>query len=166
MFTMDYLPAHDLTLCGFIDGKMVTSYAAWPLTIAMNGLEVPTARITMVGTVPVARRLGVLRKIMTKHFEIMHKEGKLTFRITDTMCSWNEKTLVPVTSPAGSTIKETGKTPQLEIPLHTLTLLYFGQVNATEAARMGRLDINDPNSLSVWDRVMNTRYKPACADGF
>ena len=45
-------------------------------------------------------------------------------------------------------------------------LLYFGQISATEAARMGRLDVNDPNSLPVWDRVMSTSYKPACADGF
>ena len=70
------------------------------------------------------------------------------------------------TSPDGATITPSSETPQLEMPASTLPLLYFGQVSATEAARMGRLDVNDPNSLPVWDRVMSTRYKPACADGF
>ncbi len=362
----------DLTLCGFVDGKMVTSYAAWPLTVTMNGCDVPVAGITMVGTLPVARRLGTLRKVTTRHFEILYEEGKrpvsalyasraaiyrrygyspvvtnntytveprylqfiagkepsgkfienpdkdisiitglydsfidnrtgylrrteemwkrrlnppvrdnreqfniiyeedgikrgyvtyattliqegrnrfsqnisisdliwhtpstyraiweffhnmdviievsrgqapsddplpmllqeprmlntrssdglyariidvskalprrgydeagkLTFRIIDNLCPWNEQCWELETSTTGSTIRESGLTPQLEMPLSTLTLLYFGQVSATEAAGMGRLDVNDPNSLPVWDRVMSTRYKPACADGF
>ena len=66
---------YDLTFCGFIDGKMVTSYAAWPLTFAMNGKDVPVAGITMVGTLPVARRLGCLKKITSRHFEMLHEEG-------------------------------------------------------------------------------------------
>jgi predicted acetyltransferase len=363
---------YDLTLCGFIDGKMVTSYAAWPLTVVMNGRDVPTAGITMVGTLPVARRLGALRKVTTRHFEILHEEGKrpvsalyasraaiyrrygyspvvtnntytveprylqfvagkepagrfientnndisviaelydsfidnrtaylrrtqemwqrrlnppardnreqykiiyeedgkkqgyviytttliqegrnrfsqnifindlvwqtpsayralweffynmdvvieitrgqassddplpmllqeprmlstrssdglyariidvsnalpqrgydekgkLTFRIMDTMCPWNEGIWELETSSSGSMIKHSKESPQLDIPISTLALIYFGQISATEAARMGRLNVNEPNCLPVWDRVMRTKYKPACADGF
>ncbi|MFC1948057.1 enhanced intracellular survival protein Eis [Chloroflexota bacterium] len=370
MFTMDHLPDHDQTLCGFIDGKLVTSYAAWSLVVAANGKDVPVAGVTTVGTLPVSRRLGALRKITTRHFETLHEqgevsvaalyasraaiyrryayspvvisssysvepryiefvvgnepegslkeageydvstladlydrfinartgylrrsedmwkrrlsprpqeqvqhyriiynedgndlgyviysvrpvpgkrwahnihindlvwltpsayrgiweffnrmdileevkwgqvpsddplrlllqeprmlnmrssdgmyariidvsralprrgydeEGKLTFKITDNVCQWNEKIWELEASVNGSSIKETGKTPQLEMPASTLSLLYFGQISATEAARMGRLDVNDPNCLPAWDRVMRTRYKPACADGF
>jgi predicted acetyltransferase len=370
MLPMDHLPTPDQTLCGFIDGKLVTSYAAWPLIVAINGNDVPTAGITIVGTLPVARRLGTLRKVTTRHFEMLHEEGersvaglyasqaaiyrryayspvvttnsysveprylefvaanepagslresgendnniladlynrfidartgylrrsedmwkrrlsprlqenvrqytvlyeesgkdqgyviytvrpvpgnervrnihindfiwltpsayrgiweffsrmdlveevkwgqapifdplpsllkeprklngkftdgmygrivdiigamdkrgydaegKLIFKINDNLCTWNHGTWILETSPDGAKIKHGNETPQLEMPASTLPLLYFGQVSATEAARMGRLDVNDPNSLLVWDRVMSTRYKPACADGF
>ena len=94
------------------------------------------------------------------------REGKLIFRITDDLCKWNQGTWILETSPDGATITPSSETPQLEMPASTLSLLYFGQVSATEAARMGRLNVNDPNSLPVWDQVMSTRYKPACADGF
>ncbi|UCD09173.1 MAG: GNAT family N-acetyltransferase [Dehalococcoidales bacterium] len=370
MFTMDDAPAPEQTLCGFIDDKLVTSYGAWPLTIVINGKDVPVAGVTMVGTLPVARRLGTLRKITSEHFEKLHEEGersvsalyasraaiyrryayspvvttnsysveprylefiagnepegifreagendtsilvdlydqfintrtgylrhsedmwerrlsprpqenvqqhtiiyeedgkalgyviytarptqgswwardihindliwltpsayrgiweffnimdileeikwgqvptydplrhllkeprmlniksmdgvygrivditgamdkrgydaegKLIFRIIDDLCTWNQGTWILETSPDSAKITPCSETPQLEMPVSTLSLLYFGQVSATEAARMGRLNVNDSNSLPVWDQVMSTRYKPACADGF
>jgi hypothetical protein len=52
------------------------------------------------------------------------------------------------------------------MPISTLALLYLGQLSSTEAARMGRLDVLVPDSLASWDRVMETRYKPGCADMF
>jgi hypothetical protein len=52
------------------------------------------------------------------------------------------------------------------MPLSTLTLLFLGQVSATEAWRMGRLDTNNQESLKIWDKVMKTEYRPACADNF
>ncbi|MEJ2739521.1 MAG: GNAT family N-acetyltransferase, partial [Dehalococcoidia bacterium] len=66
----DY-PGDELTLCAFIDGKLVTSYAALPMTIVINRGEVPFAGVTAVGTLPVARRLGCLRKVTTRHFELL-----------------------------------------------------------------------------------------------
>ena len=370
MFDMDYLPTPEQTLCGFIDGKLITSYAAWPLTVAINGKDVTVAGVTIVGTLPVSRRLGILREITTRHFETLREEGempvsalyasqaaiyrrygyspvvttnsysveprylefvasnepegtlreaeekdtstlsdvydqfinartgylrrskdmwerrlspkpqenaqqhtviyeedgnvlgyviyttrptqgnwwardvhindltwltptayraiweffyrmdiieeikwgqvpvfdplphlikeprklngkfsdgmygrivdvagamdkrgydtegKLTFRIIDDLCKWNQGFWILEISPDGAKIAPGSETPQLEMPISTLALLYFGQMNATEAARMGRLDVNDPDSLLIWDRVMSTRYKPACADGF
>ena len=368
--SMDHLPTPEQTLCGFIDGKLVTSYGAWPLTVVVNGKDVPVAGVTIVGTLPVSRRLGTLRKITTRHFETLHEEGerpiaalyasqaaiyrryayspvvtsnsysveprylefvagsepegifreaeekdtsvladlydgfidtktgylrrsedmwkrrlsprprehvqhytviyeegrtplgyviystrpaqgsemaknihihdliwltpsayrsiweffhrmdlieeikwgmvpvfdplphlikenrklngkftdgmygrivdiagamdkrgydtegKLVFKINDDFCPWNQGTWILETSPDGAKITPGSETPQLEMPASTLPLLFFGQVSATEADRMGRLDVNDPDSLPVWDRVMSTRYKPACADGF
>jgi hypothetical protein len=45
-------------------------------------------------------------------------------------------------------------------------MLVFGQISATEAARMGRLEVNDGNALPLWDKVMRTKYKPFCPEYF
>lgn len=363
---------HDLTLCAFIDGKLATSYAAWHLTARINGGDVPAAGITMVGTLPVYRRLGCLRKVTARHFEILHEEGKepvsalyasraaiyrrygysvavtncsytveprylqftaghesvgayreaevkdyellyelydrfiekrtgylrrneymwkrmlypnpregsrqtvviyeengipqgylvytatlitegrnrgsqnisirdivwlkpsayraiwdyfsrmdliidivwnqtpaddplphllleprmlnktcrdgmlarivdisgalpkrrydetgdLVFRVTDSLCPWNENTWKLEASPDGSRVEPVSETPQVEMPVSTLSMLYFGQISATEASRMGRLEVVKPESLLLWDRIMKTGYQPACADHF
>ncbi|MBN2238320.1 MAG: GNAT family N-acetyltransferase [Dehalococcoidales bacterium] len=367
----DY-PGNELTLCAFKDGMLVTSYAALPMTMAINGGDVPFAGVTAVGTLPVARRLGCLRKVTTRHFELLHEEGEkpvtalyatraaiyhrygyssvvtsgsytveprdiqfiagwersgnfreageadmsvfsdlynrfiekrtgylrrsedmwkrqlepskreggenyaviyeeegepqgyvlyattplppgrskwgnnisirdfiwltpsayrsiwdffsrmdiitevtwgqvpgddplphllleprrlsqkqsdglygrivdiekamdkrgyneegtLIFKITDDMCPWNNSTWKLDTSPDGATIKQTAEPPQVEMPVSTLGLIYFGQISATEAARMGRLDVLEPGNLPIWDKVMSTDYRPACANHF
>jgi predicted acetyltransferase len=367
----DY-PGTELTLCAFIDGKLVTSYAALPMTIAINGGDVPFAGVTAVGTLPVARRLGCLRKVTARHFELLHEEGErpvtalyatraaiyhrygyssvvtsdsytveprdiqfiagwepgsnfrearetdisvfsdlynrfiekrtgylrrnedmwkrqlvpskregrenyaviyeeesgpqgyvlytttplppgrskwgsnlsirdfiwltpsayrsiweffswmdiitevtwgqapiddplphllieprrlnqkqsdglygrivdvekamdkrgydeegtLIFKVTDELCPWNSGTWRLDTSPDGATIKQTGESAQVEMPISTLGLLYFGQLSATKAGRMGRLEVLEPGNLSTWDKVMSTVYRPACANHF
>jgi predicted acetyltransferase len=93
-------------------------------------------------------------------------EGSLIFKITDNLCPWNEGTWKLEASPNGSTVKVTDESPQLEMPVSTLPVLFFGQLSATKAARMGRLDVIDSGSLKTWDAVMETRYAPACADMF
>jgi hypothetical protein len=52
------------------------------------------------------------------------------------------------------------------MPISTLAMLVFGQISATEAARMGRLTVDDHNALPVWDKVMRASYRPFCADLF
>ncbi|MFW6011727.1 MAG: GNAT family N-acetyltransferase [Desulfosalsimonas sp.] len=64
------------TLCAFEDGQLATSYAWWPFTMRLNGKGSPVAGITYVGTHPVFRRRGHLRKIVEKHFELMHEQGR------------------------------------------------------------------------------------------
>ena len=56
------------TLCAFEDGKLTTTYGAWPLTMRFNGEGIPVAGVTMVGTLPVYRRRGYLRRIIAEHF--------------------------------------------------------------------------------------------------
>ncbi|HEY91410.1 MAG TPA: GNAT family N-acetyltransferase [Dehalococcoidia bacterium] len=90
----------------------------------------------------------------------------LTFEVIDDFCPWNQGTWKLETSPEGSSIMRTDETPQLVMPVSTLALLVFGQVNASEAARMARLDVNKQEALPVWDKTMRTRYRPACSDSF
>ncbi len=66
---------HDMTLCAFVDGEMATSYAAWPFQMKFNGIDAPVAGVSFVGTLPVFRHMGCLRKVHEKHFKLMH-EGK------------------------------------------------------------------------------------------
>ena len=66
----------ELTYCAFEDGKLATSYAEWPLTMRFNGSSAPIAGVTFVGTLPVYRRRGYLRKITTARFGILHEQGE------------------------------------------------------------------------------------------
>jgi hypothetical protein len=52
------------------------------------------------------------------------------------------------------------------MPVSTMVMLVFGQISATEAARMGRLDANEKKALPKWDRIMRTMYRPFCPDDF
>lgn len=65
-----------MTLCAFVDGHLATSYAAWPLTMRLNGRAAPTAGVTFVGTLPQFRQLGCLRQVVTRHFELLHERGE------------------------------------------------------------------------------------------
>ena len=64
------------TLCAFSDGKLATSYAAWPLTMYFEEVQVPVAGITMVSTFPVYRRRNYLRKVTEAHFRQLHESGE------------------------------------------------------------------------------------------
>jgi predicted acetyltransferase len=67
---------HDMTLCAFVDGKVATSYAAWPFYMRFNGIDAPVAGVSIVGTLPVFRRMGFLRKVHTRHFQLLHEKGE------------------------------------------------------------------------------------------
>lgn len=94
------------------------------------------------------------------------EERVLTFEIIDEMCSWNSGRWKLETSTAGSSITHTTEEPQLVMSINTLAMLVFGQISVGEAARMGRLDVNEDGSLSLWDRVTRTKHRPFCADAF
>ena len=72
--TRNNLP--EWTLCGFVDGRMATSYAWIPFTMRANGRAVALAGVTAVGTLPEYRRLGMLRAITTRSFEDMRARGQ------------------------------------------------------------------------------------------
>jgi len=93
-------------------------------------------------------------------------EGTLTFEIKDDLCSWNQGRWKLEASTEGSSISPTSDDAQVTMPVSTLAMLVFGQLSATEATRMGRLDASEPSALPIWDKVMRTKYRPACADSF
>jgi predicted acetyltransferase len=66
----------EMTLCAFAEGRLATSYAVYPLNMRFNGTSMPVAGVTFVGTLPIYRSNGCLRKVIEKHFEILHEKGK------------------------------------------------------------------------------------------
>jgi predicted acetyltransferase len=94
------------------------------------------------------------------------EEGTISFEIKDDLCPWNQGRWKLEASTDGSSVSRTGEEPQLTMPVSTLAMLMFGQISASEAARMARLDVGDGSALPLWDKVMRTRYRPACADDF
>ena len=93
-------------------------------------------------------------------------EGTLIFEIIDDLCPWNRGRWKLDISPSQATISHTSAEPQLVMPISTLAMLAFGQISATEAARMQRLDVHETDALSLWDKAMRTAYRPFCADVF
>ena len=94
------------------------------------------------------------------------EEGTLTFEIIDDLCPWNQGRWKLETATTESSVNRTTEQPQLVMPISTLALLVFGEISATEAARMERLDVLEDTALSSWDRVMKTKYRACCADMF
>ena len=70
------------------------------------------------------------------------------------------------TSGKESSVTRTKETAGLKIPVSTLAMLVFGHISASEAARIGRLDVHDHGALKLWDRVMKTEHMPFCPDMF
>jgi predicted acetyltransferase len=63
------------TLCAFDDGKLASTYAAWPLQLRFNGPATPIAGVTWVSTHLAYRRRGFVRAIIRKHFDQLHEEA-------------------------------------------------------------------------------------------
>ena len=110
-----------------------------------------------------ARVVDVERALTLRRYPVA---GTLTFEVLDELCPWNHGRWQLETSATEATARRTNTSPQLRMPVSTLVMIIFNQISATEAARMGRLDVLEPSALSLWDAVMRTAYRPFCADKF
>lgn len=66
----------DWTTCAFVDGRLATTFGAWPFRVRFNGRSVAMAGITMVATLPEFRRRGLLRRLMTKALSDQRDQGQ------------------------------------------------------------------------------------------
>ncbi len=76
----DNIPAQstrpEWTICAFDGPVMATSYAIIPFTFRANGTAMAFGGVTGVGTRPEYRRQGIVRKIVTKSFEVQRDSGQ------------------------------------------------------------------------------------------
>jgi len=110
-----------------------------------------------------ARIVDVERALTLRRYPVA---GTLTFEVLDELCPWNHGRWQLETSATEASACRTNTSPQLRMPVSTLAMIIFNQISATEAARMGCLDVLEPGALSLWDAVMRTAYRPFCADEF
>jgi predicted acetyltransferase len=109
------------------------------------------------------------------------EETLLRFELVDEMAPWNggrwqietgEESEVTSLTRAGSPGKSVRgartftSAPDLTLDVNTLAMLVFGQISASEAASMGRVDVHDAKALSRWDNALRTKHRPFCADQF
>lgn len=95
-----------------------------------------------------------------------HADGTVVLEIQDEMCPWNAgKWRFDATGSQG-TIARSDAAADLTMPVSTLAMLLFGQLSATEASRMGRLDAHDRRALDRVDAMFRTAYRPFCPDHF
>lgn len=97
---------------------------------------------------------------------IYREDGDITFEIIDGMCPWNDGRWRLEISNGKAMIEKTDRRPEMELPIDTLSMILFGQISVTRAARMGRLKTFGKESLLKFDRLFQTDYRPFCADSF
>lgn len=66
----------DWTTCAFVDGRMATTFGAWPFRIRLNGRSVAVAAVTMVATLPEFQGRGLLRQVMTRALAEQRERGQ------------------------------------------------------------------------------------------
>jgi predicted acetyltransferase len=66
----------DWTLCAFVDGRMVTTFATIPFTVRLNGKAAKLGGVSGIGTLPEYRRQGFVRQIVRRAIADMRHRGQ------------------------------------------------------------------------------------------
>lgn len=64
------------TTCAFVDGRLATTFGAYPFRARLNGARVAVAGLTSVATLPEFRRRGLLRQVMTRSLGEQRDRGQ------------------------------------------------------------------------------------------
>jgi predicted acetyltransferase len=97
------------------------------------------------------------------------EKALLRFEVQDDMAPWNSGRWEFETGPEADVRPLTGglsSAVDLTLDINTLGMLVFNQISASEAARMGRVQVHDARALARWDAALRTKYRPFCADNF
>jgi predicted acetyltransferase len=110
-----------------------------------------------------ARIVSVERALTERGYE---GDGCVTFEVQDEMAPWNAGCWELEAGEGGARVVRTERDPELAMPVGTLASLMFGHFTASQAARMGRLTVNNAGALRRWDSLFRTTYPPGCGNGF
>jgi len=64
------------TMAAFVDGRIASTLGVHPWNVRVNGIAIPTACVTAVGTIPEFRRQGYQRQVMTRSLEWHRDSGQ------------------------------------------------------------------------------------------
>ena len=70
------LVAPEWSTCAFVDGRLASTFAAYPFRLRFDGETADAAGVTAVATLPHHRRKGLLRATMTRSFEEQRERGQ------------------------------------------------------------------------------------------
>ncbi len=110
-----------------------------------------------------ARIVDAAGALSGRHYDY---EGSICFELKDDLCQWNRGRWRLTAGPGKACVERTERQPEVVLPVDTLAMLLFGQITATRAAEMGRLEVLDPEALRIWDILFQIRHKPFCPDFF
>lgn len=110
-----------------------------------------------------ARIVDVPRALIARPYPAA---ATLRFDLLDELCPWNTALWELETSDEGSAVRKlpAGTTVDLILTPSTLAMLLFNQISASEAVRMGRLEVVNDGALPRWDAALRTAYRPFSAD--
>ena len=147
-----------LDLIGTINWSNIPQDDPLPFLLLDPRKVIPTVRGGIMGRIVDIERALTMRNYPTT--------ARLTFEIRDELCPWNQGCWELETADGEAVVRHTTNKPQLVMPISTLALLVFNHVTASQAARIGCLDVCQPETLAMWDEVMRTVYRTFCADHF
>ena len=91
--------------------------------------------------------------------------GTLTLRVVDEHFDWNDATF-RIEAGEASEVSRVGGEAALTVPVARLAQLLSGYASASELARAGLIEVNEPSVLATADAMFATAYRPYCQDGF
>jgi len=92
--------------------------------------------------------------------------GALTIAVSDELCDWNAATYRLESDGAESSVTRSSEAADLTVPVARLSQLLSGFASASQLARAGLIEVDDPSALDTADRMFGTTYRPYCQDGF
>ena len=103
------------------------------------------------------RLVDVMDALMSRDYA---EPGRLTFRVHDKFCPWNDGTYLLEVDQEGAECSRTDSEPQIELGESDLAATYLGGVSFTTLAQAGRVEELAPGALARADRMFRTERLP------
>jgi predicted acetyltransferase len=85
--------------------------------------------------------------------------------VVDEHFDWNDATF-RIEAGEASEVSQVGGEAALTVPVARLAQLLSGYASASELARAGLIEVNEPSVLATADAMFATAYRPYCQEGF
>jgi predicted acetyltransferase len=118
-----------------------------PVHVMERGLEQSVAPLFMGRIVDVK---AALESISPAH----GMEGKLTVRVVDKQCSWNDQAFAVEAGSGHVRTRPTTTQPDIELDIRALSQAYWGCPSLGQLLRAGRVEVHDERSYELLSRLL------------